>query len=364
VVAKQLPWKELRMKKLLLLLVLVLALTGCSKPSGNNNLGCSTLRVYNWGVYIGPNVKSDFEAKYNVKVIYDQFASNEEMYTKLLSGESYDVLYPSDYMVERLLVEKKLQAIDKSQLKNLGNLMDEVKGWDFDPQNEYSVPYLWGSVGLLYNTKNVSIDDLEQEGFNIMINPKYKGKIYVYDSERDSFMMALKALGYSMNTSKETEINAAYEWLKQVNSEMEPVYVTDDSIDNMINGLKDIALMYSGDAAYIISENPDMGYYLPSSGTNVWLDSMVIPADSQCVELAHAWIDYQLDPEVATANTLEVGYTTSVKSVYDAMIAEGGDFAELPAYQVEIREGIDEIFRYNEDTRKILSDLWTRVKAQ
>lgn len=355
------------MKKIIVLLLvsMLFVTTGCGAKqpdSGAGNSACSTLKVFNWGVYIGKGVKEDFEKKYNVKVIYDQFASNEEMYTKLLSGEVYDVLYPSDYMIERLITEDRLQKIDLNKITNFKDLLPEVVGWNFDAKNEYSVPYFWGNVGLLYNKKKVDFNDLKTQGFNIMRNPKYAGKIYVYDSERDAFMMALKALGYSMNTTDSKEINEAYEWLLAQKKEMSPIYVTDDVIDNMTAGLKDISFMYSGDAVAIMMENPDMAYFVPDSGSNIWVDAMVIPANSTCGELAHAWINYQLEADVATKNTEEVGYTTTVKSVYDEVTASDGEFAKYPSYKI-VHNNNDEIFRYNEDIKKILSDLWTRVKV-
>lgn len=355
------------MRKIWLMIVVValMSLTvGCSsKNDGNSAQGCSTLKVYNWGVYIGNDVKSDFEKEFGVKVIYDQFASNEEMYTKLLSGESYDVLYPSDYMIERLIQENSLMKVNLTKIPNFSNIKPEVLNWDYDPDNEYSVPYFWGNVGLLYNSKNVSYSDLTKEGFNIMLNPKYVGKIYVYDSERDAFMIAFKALGYSMNTTNSDEIEQAYQWLIKQKQTMKPVFVTDDSIDNMVAGLKDIAMMYSGDAVYVMSENEDMDFYVPESGSNLWVDAMVIPANSKCAELAHKWINYQLQPEIALENTLEVGYSSTITEVYDEVIAEGGEFFDYHAYQIRTEHLGDEIFRYNEAMKKELADLWTRVKV-
>ncbi len=354
------------MKKIIaLLLVSLLVLAGCSsEPANPNNYSCSTLKVYNTGVYIGTEVKSNFEKEFGVKVIYDQFASNEEMYTKLQGGETYDVLYPSDYMIERLIAEDYLMPIDKTQIPNFENLMEETLNWDYDPGNVYSTPYFWGNVGITYNKNNVSLSDLEAKGFNIMTDPAYAGKIYTYDSERDMFMMALKALGYSMNTTNETELQEAYDWLINQKNTMDAILVTDEVIDNMISGHKDLALMYSGDAVYVMMENEDMGFYVPETGTNLWLDAMVIPANSECTDLAYEWINYQLDYDVAYENTAEVCYTTPVEALYNDMIAEGGDFADYTdSYIVDTVNPNHEIFRFNDDVKKIMADLWTRVKA-
>ncbi|MDH6366907.1 MULTISPECIES: extracellular solute-binding protein [unclassified Breznakia] len=323
--------------------------------------GCDTLNVFNAGEYIGEDTIAKFEKKYNVHVNYSLFASNEEMYTKLLSGESYDVLVPSDYMIEQLMQEDRLQKINLDHIKNYDALSPMVTGLDYDPKNEYSIPYFWGSVGIMYNKNKVSQEDLETEGFGILQNPKYKGRIFVYDSERDSFMMALKHLGYSMNTSNLDEINEAYEWLRDIRAN-DPVFVTDEVIDGMINGEKDIAVVYSGDATYIQMENPNMAYYEPLEGTNIWSDAMVIPKNSACPLLAEAYIDFNLDETIAYENSEYIGYTSSVQSVIDDLIA--GEFKDLPSYLPRSGYDKDEIFKYNPKIRKVISELWVKVKAK
>lgn len=228
--------------------LMVVALGGCG-GGGKSDIdpqevyGCSTLNVYNWGEYVGENVLSNFERQYNVKINYSMFASNEEMYTKLLGGSQYDVLVPSDYMIERMIDENMLQPLDKSMIPNLANLADGVKGLSYDPDNTYSAPYFWGMVGIVYNKNNVDPADVESQGFDVLRNEKYKGHVFVYDSERDSFMMAFKALGYSMNTENEDEIQAAYEWLLDMDKKVDPSYVTDEVIDGMVTGEKDIAVV-------------------------------------------------------------------------------------------------------------------------
>ncbi len=173
-----------------------------------------TLYVYNWGEYTGENFIPDFEEKTGAKVVLENFDSNEQMYIKVANGEAYDVLVPSDYMIERLISEDYLQKLDHSKLDCMDKLTDAVKNLSYDPGNEYSVPYFWGTVGIVYDKTKVDIEDLEREGYNIFLNEKYRGDIYLYDSERDTFMMALKALGYSMNSENEKELEEAYEWLE------------------------------------------------------------------------------------------------------------------------------------------------------
>ena len=168
--------------------------------------GNHVLRVYNAGEYMDLSLLDKFEKQYNCTVVYETFESNEMMYTKLASGETYDVLVPSDYMIERLIKEEYLQALDWKKIPNSKNLLPEVQNKDYDPGNRYSCPYFWGTVGILYNKNVVSQEDLDKEGWNILCDEKYKGDLYMYDSERDSFMIALKALGYSMNTKNLDEI--------------------------------------------------------------------------------------------------------------------------------------------------------------
>ena len=197
-----------------------------------------TLHIYNWGEYTGENIIGDFEEETGATVVMENFDSNEQMYIKVANGESYDLLVPSDYMIQRLIEEDLLQKLDKSKLTCMDKLADAVKGLPYDPNNDYSVPYFWGTVGIVYDKNKVDIEDLEREGYNIFLDEKYKGDVYLYDSERDSFMMALKALGYSMNTENEQELKEAYEWLVQCVETMDTEIVTDEIIDNMAQGRK------------------------------------------------------------------------------------------------------------------------------
>lgn len=321
-----------------------------------------TLHIYNWGEYTGENIISDFEEETGAKVVMENFDSNEQMYIKVANGESFDLLVPSDYMIQRLIEEDYLQKLDKSKLDCMDKLADNVKGLPYDPDNEYSVPYFWGTVGIVYDKTKVDLADLEKEGYNIFLDEKYKGDIYLYDSERDSFMMALKALGYSMNTENESEIQEAYDWLVQCVQTMKPEIVTDEIIDNMAQGRKALGLIYSGDAAYVMSENEDMGFYLPTEGTNLWSDAMVIPKNAKNPELAHAFINFASDYEGAYDNSSYVGYTSANKEVMEDLYGEGGEYEGIDAYMPRVGYEKDEVFVYNEDTKKIISNLWSKVK--
>lgn len=321
-----------------------------------------TLYLYNWGEYTGENILRDFEEETGATVVQESFDSNEQMYIKVANQEPYDVLVPSDYMVQRLIDEDLLQKLDKSKLTCMDKLADAVKGLPYDPQNEYSVPYFWGTVGIVYDKTKVEIRDLEAEGFGIFLDEKYKGDVYLYDSERDAFMMALKDLGYSMNTTSEKEIQEAYDWLVQCVETMDAEIVTDEIIDNMAQGRKALGLIYSGDATYVMEENENMGYYMPDTGTNLWSDAMVIPKNAKNPELAHAFINYASDYDGAYDNSSYVGYTSANQEVMDDIYGEGGDYEGIEAYIPRINNPNDEVFVYNEDTKKIMGDLWSRVK--
>ena len=353
--------------------VLVLAVLGSTVGAGIaqnrksaaaiEKYGSNVLKLYLPGEYLGENVISDFEKQFGVRVIVENFDSNEMMYTKLMAGDRYDVVIPSDYMIERLMKEDYLQKIDKSLIPNMENMDEAVLGMSYDPRNDWSIPYFWGSVGLVYNHENVDPAVVEREGWEILRNTDYAGHIYIYDSERDSFMMAFKALGYSMNTEDPDEINAAYEWLLQMNNTMSPVYVTDEVIDSMMNGYKDIAVVYSGDATVILDENEDMSFYMPSQGTNIWCDAMVIPANAENPKLAHEFINYMLTYEAAFDNTETVGYTSPNAEVFEEMTTSEDLYAENAAYLPRSGYEKDEMFHDNQVLMRELSRLWIKVKA-
>ncbi|MGP1376621.1 MAG: ABC transporter substrate-binding protein [Bulleidia sp.] len=361
------------MKRLLLSLLCACLLVGCETPSPAADqpsidakavYGCNTINVYNAGEYISDETIPNFERRFQARVNYDVFDSNETLYTKLLGGSSYDVLIPSDYMIERLLSEDMLQPLDRSIVTNLANVDPSVLAMvkKFDPQGLYAAPYFYGSVGLVYNRQVVDPEWIETEGWNILHDDRFKGRVYAYDSQRDMFMVALKALGYSMNTENMEEIRQAYEWLMEMNRRVDPAYVTDEVIDGMANGDMDIAVMYSGDAAYVLSENSDMDYFEPRQGTNLWTDAMVVAKNASCPALANAFINYMLEEETAQANTEYVGYTSPIQSVSEYEAGELGDYFENRAYLPREGYAQDEVFHFNAKMIRILADLYTRVK--
>lgn len=354
-----------RMKKLMAgvaVFALALSLVTCLANKNNSGAQARVLRVYSAGEYIDLELLDRFQEEYNCTVIYETFESNEMMYTKLQAGDAYDILVPSDYMIERLIKEDYLQPVDWSLLSNADALNPDIMNQQYDPGNVYSVPYFWGNVGILYDKTIVDEADLA-DGWNLLMNKKYAGNLYMYDSERDSFMIALKALGYSMNTHDENEIHDAYEWLIEQRDTMNPIYAGDDVIDNMIAGNKALAVVYSGDGAYIMSENENLGFLAPEEGTNLWYDAMVITKDCQNIELAHEFMDFMMQEDVALANTQYVGYSSPILSVYEYMQEE--DYAGIESYIPRVDYEYDEIFRYQETAvKKLFAELWTKVKAQ
>ena len=336
------------------------------KPEVNTDLPYSgqTLYIYLPGEYMGEEIVPLFEEQTGATVIVENFDSNEQAYIKVTNGESYDIIIPSDYMIQRLMKEGYLQKIDKSLITVWDELDEAVLSPAFDPNNEYSVSYFWGTVGIVYDKTKVSEEDLKEQGFGIFLNEKYKGDIYVYDSERDSFMMALKDLGYSMNTENEAELQEAYEWLVQCVTTMDPEIVTDEIIDNMAQGRKALGLCYSGDATYIMSENENMGFYMPDYGTNRWYDSMVIPTTAESYELAHEFMNFVNSYDMAYANSDWVGYTSPNLAVKEDLSSEEeeGSYAGINAYIPRTDHPLDEVFVFNEEVKKLMGNLWSKVK--
>lgn len=329
---------------------------------GNQAYSGQTLHIYMPGEYISDEVVSRFEDETGATVVMDNFDSNEQMYIKVANGESYDLLIPSDYMIQRLIDEGYLQELDQKALqKTFEKINPSILNESYDPGNIYSLPYFWGSVGISYDTRKVSLEDLEKEGFNIFLDQKYKGDIYLYDSERDSMMMALKALGYSMNTTNEDELNEAYNWLETCVKTMQPEIVTDEIIDNMAQARKALGLIYSGDGAYVSSENKNIGFYMPQEGTNIWTDAMVIPKSAENVPLAIEFMKFITKNQNAKENSEYVGYTSPNQKVQNQLAKT--TFKGIEAYMPRSNYANDEVFGYNAETRKTIANLWSRVKV-
>lgn len=280
---------------------IVLSITGCG---GEKKV---QLKVYNWGDYIDQSVIGDFEKKYNIDVVYDEFATNEEMYAKIKAGaDDYDILVPSDYAIKRMIDEDMLYKLDMSNIPNYKYIDDRFKNLAYDPTNEHSVPYMWGTVGILYNKTMVKEP---VDSWKILWDEKYSKQILMLDSLRDSIGITLKMLGYSLNTKDDKELNEAKELLiKQ--KPLVLAYVGDEVKDKMIGGEAALAVVWSGDAIYMKRENPDLEYVIPKEGSNIWFDAVVIPKSSQHKKEAALFINYLCETEVAFKNADFIGYAT------------------------------------------------------
>lgn len=300
-------------KKLSVLAVIVLGILFVipfiktdKKQKENKN----SITVYNWGEYIDPQTIKMFEKESGLKVNYQTYASNEDLYVKLKQNtDSYDVVVPSDYMIERLIKEGLVQKIDFKNIPNFKGVEEKIKNPNFDPTNEYSVPYFWGTVGIVYNTKMIK-DNINS--WDDLWNPKYKGKIIMYNSQRDSIAIALKKLGYSMNSTNPKELQKAKEALiKQ--KPLVYAYLTDDGRDVIVQEDAAMGVMYSGDALMMMQENPNLKYVIPKEGSNIWYDSFVIPKSSKNKKGAEEFINFMCRPDIAAINAEYcVGYTSPV----------------------------------------------------
>ncbi|MBR5523742.1 MAG: ABC transporter substrate-binding protein [Clostridia bacterium] len=330
-----------------------------------------TLNVYNWGEYISDgsddlmDVNAEFEKATGIKVNYKTYESNESMYTLLESGAAeYDVVIPSDYMIGKMIQEGMLAKLNFDNIPNYRYIDDAYKGLAYDPNNEYSVPYTWGTVGIFYNKKYVDEADLAQ-GWDILWNEKYKGKIYMFDNARDSFGIALKKLGCSMNTLDEAHWQAAYEAL----AEQKPLvqgYFMDQVFQKMTNEEGWLAPYYSGDGANMMYDevdgNENIGYFVPHQGTNLFVDAMCVLKGSENKEAAEQYINFMCRTDVATANAEYICYSTPHTEALDELSEEvSGNPMFYP--DQEVVEKAEVYITLPADTIKLQKDLWIRLKC-
>jgi len=300
----------MRKFKVFCVLALALFLAACAGDE-------EVIRIFNWGNYMDESLFEEFREQTGIRVIVSHFASNEEMYTRVSTGASeFDLLFPSDYMIERMIREDLLLPLDFSNIPNFSYIDDRFLNLPFDAENRYSVPYMWGTLGILYNTTMVNS---EVNSWDILWNPDYEGQIFMYDSKRDSFAIALIRLGYSLNSTNEAEVLAARDLLIEQRS-LVRAFVGDDVKHSMVGREAALAVVYSGDAMFTMQLNPELNFAVPIEGTNVWYDSMVIPRGARNQAGAEAFINFLNYPEIALRNTLYIGYST----------VNSGAFALLP----------------------------------
>lgn len=326
-----------------------------------------TLKLFMPGEYIDESLVRDFEREHDVRVQIITFDSNEAAIPQI-EANSYDLVIPSDYAIEELVSKDLLQEIDYSKLSSFGlsdldqglqGVLDSLDSEGFDLLN-YGVPYFWGNVGILYDTNDVQASFLEENGWDALTDTSYD--VMFYDSSRDSFMIALKALGEtdSINSPTDQQILNAENWLKDAVGP-KTSFLTDEVFDVMLDPAQyDMAVVYSGDGVYLMSENEDLGYFVPEEGTNVWVDAFVIPNNAAEVDLAYMFIDYMLSYDVALSNAIEIGYTSPRSDVITEIIETEEYSAD--AYVIVLQAN-DEFFRYNTSLKRKIEEAWVRVRA-
>lgn len=322
-----------------------------SKTSGR--AGNDTLSVYNWGEYIDPELVKQFEEETGINVIYETFDSNEAMMTKIeQGGTAYDVAMPSEYAIEKMKENDLLIPIDHSKIPNLSNIDPYFLDLPFDPGNEYSIPYFWGTVGIAFNP--TLLDGQTFESWEDLWDPSLKQEVILVDGAREVMGMGLNTLGYSLNTKDDEELREATEKLKTLSPNIKAI-IGDEIVETMRRGEAAIALVWSGQAADIMYVNEDIDYAVPKEGSNLWFDNMIIPKTSGNVEGAHKFINFMLDPEVAAQNADYVGYSTPNEKAIELMDPEvTGDERFYPTEEMRERLevyknlGLVTLGKYNE----------------
>lgn len=336
----------------LMLAAAAISLVGCggSKP---------TITLLNWGEYLDPEVLSEFNKNNEeFQVVEKKVTSNEEMYAILSTeGHGYDMCVPSEYMVENMMAEDMLEKIDTDNIENYKYVKDMAESRSFDPNSEYSIPYMYGTLGIVYNT--TLVDD-PVDSWDILWNEKYSGQIMMYDSVRDSMAVALLKLGYDMNTKDAAQIEEARDLL----IEQKPLvlaYLTDEIKDSMISGSVALAVDYSGAAVDAISKNPDLAYVVPKEGSNIWVDNIVIVKGTKYKEYCEQFISYLCDPEVAARNSEYIGYTTPVD---EAIPLVDEELSSIPGYVItEEERDRCRYYEYLGDALDLYYDAWTKVNT-
>ncbi|MCD2491799.1 spermidine/putrescine ABC transporter substrate-binding protein [Lacrimispora sp. NSJ-141] len=350
------------MKKKIMIFVLAVSLclsclAGCGGGKKNSK---GVVKIYNWGEYIDEEVIQQFEDETGIEVIYDTFETNEEMYPIIeAGGTSYDAVCPSDYMIEKMIKNDLLSEINFDNIPNMKYISESIMEGSkaFDPENKYSVPYTFGTLGILYNTTMV---EEPVTSWNALWNEKYKGEILMYNSPRDLFTAPLELLGYSINTTDEAQLGEAKELLLEQKPLLQR-YVMDQIKDIMISGSAAMAMAYSGEVLQLQEANPDLAYVVPEEGSNYFIDSWVIPANSENKENAEAWINFLNDPEIALKNFEYITYSTpntGAQELMDQALLENP--AVFPGE--EILKKCEVFHSLGEEGDTLFNDLWLEIK--
>lgn len=328
-----------------------------------------SVNVYNWGEYIsvddgeeeGFDTNEAFRELTGIKVNYTNFASNEEMYAKLKSGgSSYDVIIPSDYMIARMISEDMLEKIDFSNVPNAALISDRFKNNAYDPADEYSVPYMWGIMGIIYNKTLIDEND-DIQTWDILWNEKYAKDILMFSNSRDAFAISLFRLGYPVNTSDEDQLRDAAEELKKQKLLVQ-AYVMDEIFDKMGGGEAALAPYYAGDAITMIEDNPDLAFAVPREGTNVFIDAMCIPKGAKNKAAAELYINFMCETSVALKNCEYIGYSTPHTEVYELLDDEVKESISYPSD--EILEKAEAYIALPSSATKLIDSLWTDLMSE
>ncbi|MFA7550384.1 MAG: spermidine/putrescine ABC transporter substrate-binding protein [Sedimentibacter sp.] len=335
------------------LIMVLIAATGCSSEEKQ------TLNVLNYDIYIDKSLLKEFEEANNITIKYDTYSTPEEMYIKVKSGASkYDLIISSEYMIERMINENLVNKLNFDNIPNYKYIGEDFKNHVYDPTNEYSVPYFWGTLGILYNKTTV---DASSVSWAMLWDETHAQRIIMMDSQRDSFAAALKLLGYSLNTVDENELDEA----KALLIEQRPLvmaYLTDGSPDIMINEEADIALVWSGEAVSAMTENENLDFVIPKEGSNIWIDAMIIPSTTEKQELAEKLIDFLCSTDATLRNIDEVWYSTvhteAIKQVDEELLSN-------PAFNIP-QDDIDkmEMLRDPKEFIELYSERWTELMAE
>lgn len=368
VVRKKKVRKPSRVKKILIQRVVPVAICivfiggGFYYAKENDVMNGEKLVVYNWGEYIDPEVLTMFEEETGIDIVYEEFETNEILYPKISSGAiAYDVICPSDYMIQRMIENDLLSEINFDNIPNLKNIGKQYleQSRQFDPENKYSVPYCWGTVGILYNKMMV---DEPVDSWSILWDPKYKDNILMQDSVRDAFGVTLKYLGYSLNSTDLDELTEA----KNLLIEQKPLvqaYVIDQVRDKMIGNEAALGVIYSGEAIYTQKENPNLEYVIPKEGSNIWIDSWVIPKNAEHKENAEKFINFLCRPDIALMNFEYITYSTPNETARELIEDESIRNSEIAFPDLSKYDNLETFQYLGTEADQVYGDLWNKVKS-
>ncbi len=329
-----------------------------------------SINVYNWGEYISTgadegtlDVNDEFEKLTGIKVNYTNYATNEELYAKLKGGgTTYDVIIPSDYMISKMIKEELIQPLNMDNIPNFRYIMDNYRNLAYDPENAYSVPYTWGTVGIIYNAEQIDIPK-EEIDWDILWDEKYKDQILMFDNPRDAFAVSELLLGYSLNTENPSELKAAAEKLKE-QKDVVQAYVMDEVFDKMAAGEALLAPYYAGDALTILEDNEDLDFVVPKSGTNLFVDAMCIPSSAKQKEAAEMYINFMCESDIAFANIDYICYSTPHSGAYEMLDDEVREsHVSYPDSQF-IADKTTVFVNLSDEANDLMKDLWTEMKSE